>query len=124
MGILNSNKICKNCNSDMELKKIPDCWYWRCRKVRVINFCKVHYNAKQSIRKDTFFSNSNLPIQKILQFLYMLVKNYEQIQIINEIQLNKNTISQWMDFVRKVVEEWAISSSEQIGGIGQVVEIW
>ena len=80
MVILNNYKICKNCTSDMELKKIADCWYWRCRKVRVVNFRKVHSNAKQSIIKDTIFSNSNLPIQKILQLLYMLVKNYEQIQ--------------------------------------------
>ena len=112
MGILSNNKICKNCKSDMELKKIADCWHWRCRKVRVINFRKVQCNSKQSIRKEIFFSNSNLPIQKILQLLYMMDKNYEQIQIINEIQLNKNTVSQWMDFIKQVMEERAISSSE------------
>ena len=32
------------------------------------------------------------------------------------------TLSQWMTFVRQVLEEWAMRSSEQIGE-GQVVEI-
>ena len=53
----------------------------------------------------------------------MLVKNYEQIKIIEELELNKNTVSQWMAFVRMIFEEWAMRSSEQIGGEGQVVEI-
>ena len=44
----------------------------------------------------------------------MLVKNYEQFQIINELDLNKNTVSQWMGFVRQVMGKGLFSSSEQM----------
>ena len=53
----------------------------------------------------------------------MLVKNYRQKDIIHELVLNKNTVNQWMTFVREVMEEWAAHSSEQLGGEGDIVEI-
>ena len=37
--------------------------------------------------------------------------------------LNKNTVNQWMTFVREVMEEWAVHSSEHLGGEGEIVEI-
>ena len=93
IGILKGNNICTVCNSEMQLKKIKDSCYWRCRKVTLINCRKVQCEAKESITKDTFFYQSHLPLQKILLLLYMLIKNYDQIQIIDELELNKNTKS-------------------------------
>ena len=40
----------------------------------------------------------------------MLVRNYRQKVIIHELGLNKNTVSQWMTFLREVMEEWAVHS--------------
>ena len=65
-----------------------DSWYWRCRKVTLINCRKVQCDAKEYITKDTFFCQSHLPLQKILLLLYMLIKNYDQIQIIDELIIN------------------------------------
>ena len=54
------------------LKLNEDSWYWRCRKVTLINCHKVQCNAKESITKDTFFCQSHLPLQKnIIITLYV-----------------------------------------------------
>ena len=67
--IFKGTNICTVLNSEMQLKKIKDSWYWQCRKVTLINCRKVQCDAKESITKDTFFYQSHLLLQKILLLL-------------------------------------------------------
>ena len=64
IGILKGTNICTVCNSEMQLKKIKDSWYWRCRKVTLINCRKVQYNAKEFITKILSFTKATFRYKK------------------------------------------------------------
>ena len=64
-GLINNSALCKICNSSMELKEdfgySSDGIVWKCPN-------KTH--SKVSIRKNSWFDNSNLTITEILEFSY------------------------------------------------------
>ena len=114
---------CEKYQSVMEMKYLAKGWFWRCQKKRLVNCRKVKYDFTISIKAKSWYSKSKLPIGKILQLTYILLHIYQQFDIVNELELNKTSVSHWMALVREVSENWTMKSSEQIEGEREVVEI-
>lgn len=75
------------------------------------------------MRTDTFFSQSNLTLEEILQYIYLWVHGTEQKTIHHELGTASHTDVDFASFCREVCEVRMIEASERIGGPGKVVEI-
>ena len=67
-------------------------------------------NFKFSIKKGTFFDNTQLGIYQVLLLVWHFVHN-------------NNTAVDWFLFGREVCDNWMKKKSEKLGGPGGVVEI-
>lgn len=121
-GLLPRERNCPTCGKQMTLiqdKKVSDGHRWYCRKVSGAN----KHEHRLSIRTGTFFSNSNLTLEEILQFVYMWVQGMPQSCIQHELGTSNTTDVDWASFCREVCEVVVMDGSEQIGGKDIVVEI-
>lgn len=83
------------------------------------------YQFKQSCFAGTYFSRAKVPIDKILVLTVAWLRHKSALYnfIVEELGLSHKTISDWISFSREVVIDWWFENSEQIGGVGEVVEI-
>ena len=85
---------------------------WRCSNKKC--------NKKVSIRKGSWFENSNLTLEKIILITYFLVN--EKL-IIHELDIANQTIVDWYNFSTEVCTAILENESTKIGGEGKTVEI-
>ena len=116
-GLLASAKLCPNCNNTMELANRDgnDGKRW---------ICPRPCNTRLSIRHGTFFERSNLPIRKIIIFVYWWA--YELIsfkQVKHEIGMSQHTFVDWKMFLRDICAEYFVINPLQLGGPNITVEI-
>ena len=77
-----------------------------------------------SIRHGTWFSKSNLELEELLDFLFMWMRGYRQVEIEHELSTSSATNVDWSSFAREVCEEVMLrDGKKQIGGRGKIVEI-
>jgi len=120
LGLLPIHKICPriNCNRFMDLipsTKTSDGVRFRCSRP-----CR----KESSIRKKTFFENSNLPLKVILRFIYYWAyEECSQKKIKRELGLQNETITDWKIFLREVCILKLIANPVILGGVGRVVQI-
>ncbi|CAF1629088.1 unnamed protein product [Didymodactylos carnosus] len=94
-----------------------DKYQWRCREKN----CKL----TRSLRDGTFFSNSKLELQQILDLMYYWSQGVDTYDFLQR-QCNfgsKSTIADWKNFLRDVCAEHFLRHPAEIGGVGHVVEI-
>ena len=53
----------------------------------------------------------------------MLLHNYQQTDIVRELELSSKTVFNWMKLICQVQEYWVNHSSEKIGEVEEVVKI-
>lgn len=82
-------------------------------------------NFKKSLKKNTFFDNSNLKIREIFDFVIATVvfnppkTNYLE----NEFGWSSTTVVDWNSFVREIFIHWSFENSQpKLGGEGKTVE--
>ena len=77
--------------------------------------------------KDTFFGNSRLKFDVILEIIYLFSQNLTHTQMVNAMsgRVNKNTLTDYINHISQVITESFEYSDDgyQIGGNGIVVEI-
>ncbi|CAF0914041.1 unnamed protein product [Didymodactylos carnosus] len=98
--------------------KIPSMEYqWCCREKN----CKL----TRSIRDGTFFSNSKLEIQQILDLMYFWAHSLDTHHVLHrQCGLGSEwTIVDWKNFLRDICAEYFLRHPAMIGGVGHVVEI-
>ncbi|XP_067124164.1 uncharacterized protein [Centruroides vittatus] len=123
-GLIKNQRICENGRcvgaNAMRLEETDktDGLVWRCSAGRI---CR----KKISIRKDSFFENSHLPVSKILQLAYLWSFELDkQDFLMRELQIaSVNTILDWKQFCRDICHEWFLLHPVVIGGPGHTVEI-
>ena len=113
-------EICKkeSCDGRIRLRreKKIDGFTYRCSK--------KNCGFRQSIRHNSYFTDSKLPLGTILKFCYFWVNRIESNFIKYELQIGSdNTVVDWKNFCREVCVEYLFRSSEKIGGPGKIVEI-
>ena len=82
--LLPSERLCPTCGSRMTLisdNKVSDGKRWYCRSRKA----SQKHEHRLSIRTDTFFSQSNMTLEEILQFMYLWVHGNSQETIAHEL---------------------------------------
>jgi transposase-like protein len=76
-----------------------------------------------SIRHGSWFSNSNLTLEKIVLITYFWVYKANEEFVIHDLEIAQQTIVDWYNFSREVCSIILEKSSQKIGSVGRVVEI-
>jgi len=96
---------------DMATKKwIKRCSNYKCRKAI-------------SIFQNTFFQNTKIPINKILELGYLFLLRLPWSQLVIFTGLSEESITNWLGFYRQLVSLALDDVDTQIGGEGIIVEI-
>ncbi|GFN83683.1 hypothetical protein PoB_001018900 [Plakobranchus ocellatus] len=80
--------------------------------------CNAH-NFAPSVRNDSFFSNSKLPMRKFLRFMYMWCFDLPQTYIMYELEMgedSRKTTVDWSNFMRDVCIDFPERNPQEIGG--------
>lgn len=117
------------CNKTMTLKKVTDRkdgMAWRCRKPHKYSKNDKNYVArdiKLSIRHGTWFKDSNLSLQVIVELVYLWSQGYSLLQIEHELCISHRTTTEWSAYFRDICQYQMMKTSCKIGGPGIHVEI-
>jgi len=108
--LLKNTSLCGNCNILRSLVENPgrsDHYLWRCRLCR----------SSQSIRKDSFFERSHLPLQQIIIFIYCWAQSFFLKTANRECGgMSEHTQTDWGNFCRDVCEAYLFQNQHQLGG--------
>ena len=83
---------------------------WRCRAC----------NTRKSIRENSFFAKSHLSLDKLLTLLYWWTTDARQSIVRNELQIGRECLVDWYQYIREICFTWVDDHSEQIGGYDPV----
>lgn len=118
--LLSSKRACPVCDEDMLLATCSDRsdgLKWRCRKGRNKHIREI------SIRKGSWFEQSNFTLEEITEYTYLWAQGMEQKQIRKEVGCSKQSSVDWNMFCRETCEVLVSLESEPIGGAGKRVQI-
>ena len=138
-GILRSSVNCPGplvngsrlhgCGKPMQLKKTndsKDTYVWRCRKIHKVirnNGIYTVKDVKLSIQHQSWIVDAKLPLEIILELIYLWSQGFSQGEILHELKLSNKTVTEWTNFFRESCISAVIDNSTPIGGNGIEVEI-
>ena len=99
---------------------------WRCRKIhkstkdQQIKVCK---DVKLSIRHQSWLVDAKIPLETVVELIYLWAQGFTLQEILHELKLSKRTIIEWSAFFRDTCLTTMLEYSEAIGGEGVEVEI-
>ena len=99
---------------------------WRCRKSHTVVKGNCKYTMKDvklTIRHESWLVDSKLPLQYIVELMYLWSQSFSVDEIMHELKLSKKTVVEWANFFRESCFTTNLEASEQIGGNGVEVEI-
>ncbi|KCZ74405.1 hypothetical protein H311_04630, partial [Anncaliia algerae PRA109] len=76
-----------------------------------------------SILKNSFFSKTNLKINKILQICYFYLQKCPTVEIVKMVGIQSESVTTWCSHLRELLADSLEYSEIQIGGPGIIVEI-
>lgn len=79
--------------------------------------------VKRSIRRGSWFKNSNLSVEEVIKFTYWWCQGLDQWQIKLQLRLRSHTAVDWDMFCWELCEVTLFKKREKLGGPGKVVEI-
>lgn len=92
---------------------------WECR--RIMN--GKRHRVEESIRKGSWFDQSNLSIAETLKLTYWWCMDLTQSQIQQQLRLSGNTVVDWDMFCRECCDVAISKKSEKLGGENKRVQI-
>jgi hypothetical protein len=121
VGLLQKAFFCIQCNKEFCLKETnvtADGFRWKCSG-------KLCNKTSISIRKNSFFSNSKLPLQTLVLISYDWSRNVSVKEVAHEYNITKKSVIDWFRFIRDVCIEKMIllNLGAKIGGPNLVVEV-
>lgn len=117
------------CGKPMALKVTNDSkdkFQWRCRRVHKVQKGSIIVSVKDvklSIRHESWMVDSKLPLETIVEFVYLWAQGFSHSEVMHELKLSKKTVTEWFIFLRDSCIYSIMDRSEQIGGNGVEVEI-
>jgi len=125
-GMIKNNRLCPTCGEAMKIVPVSqdissDLYKWRCQR----KIPKPH-DIRLSLRHGSWFSNSNMTLEEIIEFTYLWCQGLTQKQIQQEVGCVDKTSVDWANFCREICEESLLKDTEngiQIGGNNIIVEI-
>lgn len=115
----NQPPVCtvQDCGRPMGIVKdaqlVNDGCKWRCPK----------RHQKTSIRSDSFFESSNLPLPKLIVFVYLWAHRIPLGTAAVLSGISQQSLLQWYVYFRDVCSHELVNSPIQLGGPGRIVEI-
>ncbi|KYN00044.1 hypothetical protein ALC62_02638 [Cyphomyrmex costatus] len=127
-GVLPETINCEKCGNELYIDK--ETLLFRCRKryfssnakkKRIRKQCDFHKSCKVG----SWFSNSNLEIDKICKIVacFLMLRPPRQEFLEEELGVSSHTVVDWFSFCREVCAYWTDKQSEKLGGPGRTVEI-
>ena len=116
--LLYSDLICENCGTEMNetvANKNKDGRLWRCPR----KGCQ----KRVSIRKDSFFEQSQLRMGMIIRLIFYWAWQFSIKFSVTDLKVSEKTVIDWFNFCRDVCIHRVMENVQQIGGIGEIVEI-
>ena len=104
-GPLINGKHQGGCTQDMHLKVTNDSkdkLQWRCRKVHTVHKDGHTFKMKDvklSIRYNSWLVDSKLPLETILEFIYLWSQGFTHSEVMHELKLSKKTVTEWFMFL-------------------------
>ena len=98
--------LCHQLSSLIKFTGSRDGYRWGCKPC----------NFRLSIRADSFFNKSQLPLMTIVRLIYGWSEDFLQRQCAKELRLTKNAVVDWFNFLRQECERYVETHSE-IGGM-------
>lgn len=117
-GLLKNHMVCV-CEEDMTLMKrgdLSDGKVWNCRKCL----------KRTSIRKNSFFENSRLPLEKLMQIIYGFGLDFQIYQCKKLMpEIDEKSLIDWYSFLRDVCSASLLRNPVKLGsGVdSEIVEI-
>ena len=131
-GILQSSMKCPGplingrhqggCSQEMHLKITNDSkdkLQWCCHKVHTVHKDQCTFKMKDvklSIRYNSWLLDSKLPLETILEFIYLWSQGFTHSEVMHELKLSKKTVTEWFMYFRESCIYAVMDASEQIGG--------
>ena len=115
-GLLNTQKLCCECDSPMDLKKIAD------RKLSYFVCERRHKRIRISCAKGTWFENMKMSPLQVMLMTHCFENSYKQTVInasVGGAKLSSRTITDWFNLYREVCMmsmDDKYRSREKIGG--------
>ena len=121
VGLLQRTFYCATCDKAYSLKKTNeslDGYRFKCSG-------KICNKSTISIRKNSFFYKSKLPLKELLFLVYEWSRNTSIKDVCYEYEISERVVIDWFRFMRDIVIEKMIlySIDHKIGGVGEIVEI-
>ena len=121
LGLLNRDQRCPNCQGMSfwtKYSKSKDGWAWKCQT-------KLCHNYKNyiSIRKGSFFANSNIPLPKWLHLMYLWATKASNKQTQLQTGLSNHTIIDAFACLREICGRYLQENPIQLGGPGIIVQV-
>jgi transposase-like protein len=94
---------CGNCNELCSVNSYSDSidkYRWYCPN------CKL----RRSIRLHSFFFRSHLSLHQCICILYMWSYNYSCSVMKHELNISKQSVTDWMSFIREVCTNWCLAT--------------
>lgn len=113
IGLMEKTMLC-SCNENpmhLDIKRK----HWRCGN----GLCR----KSKSIRTNSIFSQSNLPIRKIVRLLCCWCTHTSITNAAGIVGVNINSVGKWYKICRELCVEAMATHPMQVGGVGHVVEI-
>ena len=123
--LLSKIYICPKCNQPMRLcessskNTSSDGMVWKCRK----RVDKRLHQVERSIRKGSFFENSNLTIEENLKMIYFWTQNISQQNAMHEMHMWSVASGNFSAKCREICVDLCMNNGDAIGGVGKEVEI-
>ena len=118
-----------SCGQPMVLKVTNDSkdkFQWRCKRVHKVTkgdmVIKVK-DVKLSICHNSWLVDTKLPLETVVEFVYLWSQGFTHSEVMHELKLSKKTVTEWFMFFRESCIFAIMEKSEQIGGNGVEVEI-
>ncbi len=95
--------------------KISDKWIFRCRVCR----------KKFSLRTDSIFSKSKLPLSSLVVLVYCFANNFsitDARKLLNNL-VSERSIIQWYTYLREICSQALLNNPVQLGSNGSIVQI-
>lgn len=126
-NVIKRSVTCSSCGKPAVLDKHQ--LKWRCQKRKKVKkghkIQIVSCSFYTTIRKDTWFENANISIERACAFIgyFVTLRPPRQNFLEKELEMNPNTVVDWSNFIREALLLWCVENSKQIGGPNCVVEI-
>ena len=127
-GPLISGKCQGGCSKEMILKvtnNSKDKFQWCCCTAHNAHRNGLNYKVKDVkliIHHNSWLVDSKLPLETILEFVYLWSQGFTHAEVMHELKLSKKTVTEWFMFFRESCIFSVMEQSEQIGGNGVEID--